>query len=100
MARVPSPLMLAVVATLALPRVAVAPETPDPGLRFSELSAPAEVVVDRWGISHVRAANLADLYFAWGLVTARDRLWQLELTRRAARGELWEWFGNRSLTAD
>jgi penicillin G amidase len=90
------------VAMLAMPRpaaavVAVPAETT---LTFSELSAPVRLVVDRWGIPHIQARNLADLYFAWGVVTARDRLWQLEVTRRAASGTLWEWFGNRSLTSD
>lgn len=63
-------------------------------------SAPVRIVTDRYGIPHVRAANLPDLYFAWGYVTARDRLWQLEYTRRAARGRLWEWLGNSTLRAD
>jgi penicillin amidase len=90
---------LACVALLALPGVAHAPERPAT-VALPALSAPARVVTDRWGIPHVQAANLDDLYFVWGLVTARDRLWQLEQTRRAASGELWEWFGNRSLTAD
>lgn len=58
------------------------------------------VVTDRFGIPHVRARTLADLYYGWGWVTARDRLWQLEHTRRAARGELWEWFGNSKLRDD
>src|SRR5262245_32480004 len=69
-------------------------------LTLPGLSRPVRVVTDRWGIPHVRAENLSDLYLAWGFVTARDRLWQLETTRRAASGSLWEWFGNRTLTAD
>jgi penicillin amidase len=83
-------------------------EAPAPGRRVAGetvlalpgLSRPVRVVTDRWGIPHLRAENLPDLYFAWGFVTARDRLWQLETTRRAASGSLWEWFGNRTLTAD
>jgi penicillin amidase len=62
--------------------------------------APVRIVTDRYGIPHVRAANLPDLYFGWGYVTARDRLWQLEYTRRAARGGLWKWLGNSTLQAD
>jgi penicillin amidase len=102
MLRAPSPFAIAVFLSLALPRAAAAPAAADRGasLGLAELAAPARLVVDRWGIPHIRAASLADLYFAWGLVTARDRLWQLEHTRRAARGDLWEWFGNRTLTAD
>ena len=51
------------------------------------LSAPVEVTTDRHGIPHVRAATLSDLYFAWGWVSARDRLWQMVYTRAAAEGQ-------------
>ncbi|TMQ71046.1 MAG: penicillin acylase family protein, partial [Candidatus Eisenbacteria bacterium] len=61
---------------------------------------PVRIVTDRWGIPHLRATRLDDLYFAWGYVTARDRLWQLEYSRRAARGELWQWLGNAKLRDD
>ena len=55
------------------------------------LARPVRIVTDRWGIPHLRAENLSDLYFAWGYVTARDRLWELEFTRRAAEGQRWRW---------
>src|SRR5204862_5568987 len=58
------------------------------------------IVTDRWGIPHLLARSLDDLYFAWGYVTARDRLWQLAYTRRAGRGALWEWLGNSKLRDD
>lgn len=64
------------------------------------LSAPVRVLTDPYGIPHLQAANLSDLYFAWGWVTARDRLWQLELTRMQARGQLHTWVGNSALRAD
>lgn len=64
------------------------------------LEAPVRIVTDRFGIPHVRAKSLADLYAAWGYVTARDRLWQLEYSRRAGRGQLWRWFGNATLRGD
>jgi penicillin amidase len=90
---------LAVVASAATaPTSALA--APDTTLVLPQLSRPASVVTDRFGIPHLRAENLADLYLAWGLVTARDRLWQLEFTRRSARGEMWRWIGNRALLAD
>jgi penicillin G amidase len=101
MLRLPTSIALALIATAALPRPIDRPgSAPDQSLDVPCLAAPARVVTDRWGIPHVRAASLDDLYFAWGFITARDRLWQLEVTRRGARGELWEWFGNRSLTSD
>jgi penicillin amidase len=56
------------------------------------LSAPVSVVRDAHGVPHFTAANLSDLFFAQGYVTAQDRLWQMDLTRRAAGGELAEIF--------
>src|SRR5579863_2688131 len=38
--------------------------------------------------------------FAQGYVTAQDRLWQMDLSRRLARGELSEIFGKRTLELD
>jgi penicillin amidase len=72
----------------------------DTTLALPGLAAPVEVTTDLHGIPHVRARSLSDLYLAWGFVTARDRLWQLEHGRRAASGRLWEWFGNRALRGD
>ena len=64
------------------------------------LSAPASIVTDRWGVPHLRAANLPDLYYAWGWVTARDRLWQLAFTRASAQGRAHRWLGNAALQGD
>jgi penicillin amidase len=95
-------LLLLAAADLARPGTALAPAPApaDSDIALTGLERPVRIVTDRWGIPHLRAENLPDLYFAWGFVTARDRLWQLEHTRRAASGTLWEWFGNRTLTAD
>src|SRR6478672_4536881 len=45
---------------------------------------------DERGIPYIEAKNDEDLYFAQGYVTASDRLWQMDLFRRNARGELAE----------
>jgi len=45
---------------------------------------------DRWGVPHIRAASVEDLAEAQGYVMAQDRLWQMDLLRRAARGQLSE----------
>lgn len=55
---------------------------------------------DERGIPYIEAANEADLYFAQGYVTASDRLWQMDLLRRTARGELAEIFGRTQLAED
>ncbi len=51
-------------------------------------------------IPFIEAKNDADLYFVQGWVTASDRLWQMDLMRRFARGETAEIFGTASLEQD
>ena len=48
---------------------------------------------DERGIPYIEAKNDDDLYFAQGYATAQDRLWQMDLVRRTARGELAEVLG-------
>lgn len=55
---------------------------------------------DERGIPYIEAKNDEDLYFAQGYVTASDRLWQMDLGRRTARGELAEILGNLALEED
>ena len=56
------------------------------------LQAPVSVVRDMHGVPHITATKLEDLFFAQGYVTAQDRLWQMDLTRRAVGGEMAEIF--------
>jgi len=72
----------------------------DGTLAVPGLSAPVEIVRDRFGIPHITAQNDHDLYFAQGFVHAQDRLFQMDTERRLARGELSEVFGERTLPAD
>jgi penicillin amidase len=64
------------------------------------LTAPVEIETDAYGVPHVRAANLPDLYFAWGWVTARDRSWQLILTRAQTQGLSHRFLGDAALRGD
>jgi penicillin amidase len=57
------------------------------------LTAPVEVIRDRWGVPHIYAANTRDLFFAQGFVQAQDRLWQMEMYRRTYEGSLAEIMG-------
>jgi len=61
-----------------------------------------EVAVERdvWGVPHIRAASVEDLAEAQGYVMAQDRLWQMDLLRRVARGQLSEILGSRTLPID
>ncbi|HEX8813212.1 MAG TPA: penicillin acylase family protein, partial [Terracidiphilus sp.] len=65
----------------ALPQV-------DGTIRLSGLSNPVIVTYDSLGVPHIAASSLSDLLFAQGYVTAQDRLWQMDITRRYASGEL------------
>jgi len=62
----------------------------DGNIALSGLKAPVDVVRDAHGVPHITAANLEDLFFAQGYVTAQDRLWQMDMTRRFAAGEMSE----------
>jgi len=57
------------------------------------LSRPVEILVDRYGVPHVYAAELYDVFFGQGFVAARDRLWQLDLWKRRGEGSLAEVLG-------
>ncbi len=61
-----------------------------------------EVMVyrDPYGIPHIKADNMDDLFFAQGYTQAQDRLWQMDLNRRAAAGRLAEIFGEDFLETD
>ena len=64
------------------------------------LAADVEVRFDRWGMPYVRAASSLDAARALGWLHANDRLFQMELSRRAAAGRLSELFGERALEFD
>jgi penicillin amidase len=68
--------------------------------RLTGLSAPVNVRYDEVGVPHLLAANEADLYRALGYVHAQDRLFQMEMLRRLARGELAEVLGPKLLPSD
>ena len=72
----------------------------DGELRLKGLSAPVEIVRDRWGIPHISARDPLDAFFAQGFCHAQDRLWQMELTRRLTAGRLAEVFGKLALDVD
>ena len=59
-----------------------------------------EVIRDPWGVPHIYAQNLDDLFFAQGFVQAQDRLWQMEMYRRAGEGRLSEVLGPEALRHD
>lgn len=62
--------------------------------------APVRVIRDRWGVPHIHADNRDDLFIAQGLVQAQDRLFQMDLWRRAAQGRLAEVLGANFVDRD
>ena len=65
----------------------------DGTVAIAGLSAPVTVQRDAHGVPHIHAATLDDLILAQGYVTAQDRLWQMDILRRHAAGELAEILG-------
>ena len=64
------------------------------------LKEPVEVLRDEWGIPHIYAQNVDDLFMAQGYVMAQDRLWQMEMWRRWHEGRLSEIFGPEAFDND
>jgi penicillin amidase len=64
------------------------------------LQADVEILRDRYGVPHIRAQGMHDLYFAQGYVTAQDRFWQMDFWRRIGAGRLSEIFGASTLGTD
>ncbi len=64
------------------------------------LDEAAEIRVDRWGISHIRAASRRDAFFVQGFAAARDRLFQLDIWRKRGLGRLAADFGPGFLAQD
>ncbi len=69
-------------------------------LAVAHLQAPVDVRYDERGVPHLYAQNQTDLYRALGYVHAQDRLFQMEMLRRLARGELAEVLGPKLVDTD
>lgn len=69
-------------------------------LHLTELTAAVDVRYDERGVAHIQAQNELDAYRALGYVQAQDRLFQMEIMRRLARGELSEILGEKTVKLD
>ena len=69
-------------------------------LNLPGLTRPVTVQRDEKGMAFIRAESLDDLLFAQGFVTARDRLFQMDLTRRLIQGRISEVTGKKALDQD
>jgi penicillin amidase len=68
--------------------------------RIPGLSADTRVLYDDRAVPHIFAASEIDAWRGLGYVTARDRLFQLDLQARAGGGTLTELLGGQALRAD
>ncbi len=69
-----------------------------PNIMLNGLKGKTEIVYDDRGVAHVFADSLMDTYFAQGYLHAKDRLWQMDFSTRAASGRLSEVLGEKSIT--
>ncbi|HBQ84511.1 MAG TPA: hypothetical protein DD745_16800 [Bacteroidales bacterium] len=66
----------------------------------ASLGSEVTVYRDERGMPHIYASDEHDLYFATGYVMAQERLWQMDLIRRATTGRLSEIFGESMVQTD
>ncbi len=71
------------------------------GIIFAE-GLENEVIIERnrWGVPSIYGIERRDLFFAQGFVHAQDRLWQMDINRRAASGRLAEILGEEAVETD
>jgi penicillin amidase len=69
-------------------------------LQAPGLQASVDVYRDTWGIAHIYASNVHDLFFAEGYVHAQERFWQMDTWRHIGSGRLSEMFGKGTLDTD
>jgi penicillin amidase len=74
--------------------------TLDGTVGLTGLDSAVEVRRDRWGVPHIYARTAHDVFFAQGYVAAQDRLFQMEVWRRAGEGRLAEVLGPAYVTRD
>ncbi len=69
-------------------------------LRLPSLESPVEVIYDRSGMPHIFAESDLDGFRALGYVMAQDRLVQIQMMLRLAKGEISEIIGGMGLEMD
>ena len=69
------------------------PTAPTETIRLPGLAAPAQILIDTWGVPHLYAGSQDDVFFVQGFNAARDRLFQIDLWRRRGLGQLASVYG-------
>jgi penicillin amidase len=64
------------------------------------VSAPGRIARDALGVPHIRAASIEDAVYLQGYAMAQDRLWQMDMARRQASGQVAEVAGRSAIASD
>jgi penicillin amidase len=72
----------------------------DGTVQLAGLQGEVTVRRDSFGVPHITAQSREDVCIAQGYVMAQDRLWQMDVIRRAAAGRVSEIVGPVALTSD
>jgi penicillin amidase len=92
--------VLLLLVLIAIYWIAYRPLPKTSGQIAAPISVQATVARDRLGVPHIAAGTVEDAIFLQGYATAQDRLWQMDVLRRLAAGELSEVFGPTTLELD
>ena len=93
-------LLLAIVVWFGVPLYLRRSVARHEGAVVAGVRAPVEITFDAKGIPQIWARTDGDAFYAIGWLHASDRLFQMELVRRLARGELSEVFGAAAIDVD
>ncbi|MBI4731834.1 MAG: penicillin acylase family protein [Chloroflexi bacterium] len=69
-------------------------------IQLSGLDGEVDIYRDGYGVPHIYASSLHDLFFAQGYVHAQDRFWQMDFWRHIGSGRLSEMFGADQVETD
>lgn len=69
-------------------------------IKHPNLKKQVVVRTDEYGVPHIKAENLSDLYFVQGFLTAKDRLFEMDYFRRRAYGKMAEIEGEEEIESD
>lgn len=72
----------------------------DTTLISPDISAQVEIIRTNNAIPHIFGSDDRDVFFGLGYAHAQDRLWQMEIFRRTARGRLSELLGQATVSTD
>ncbi|HLM55157.1 MAG TPA: penicillin acylase family protein [Pyrinomonadaceae bacterium] len=85
---------------VVVPKLRASVPRPARDAELKGLDGPVVVTLDEFGVPTIEARSRLDALRALGYVSARDRLFQMDLLRRGAAGRLTEVFGKGALETD